>query len=236
MLDQTSNYSTKGIPLILQRTQHTFSQNTCATLLYTDLRGFNGLAEHLQPPELVPLLTEFFALVSSTVLRYGGQNFHMAGASLMAGFGIRDSCQTHTHDALSAALAILEGFAVLRATWQSALSIDTGVAIGIHRGDVAVGVFGPAGAPLTTLVGDAVNVAAQLCGRARAGEALLSAVVVPPQNLGTLAIAAAEAVPVQHLPPLELRGRSGPVDIWCIPAVHRLEMRAACDSVRVSHH
>jgi adenylate cyclase len=236
MLDQAANYSTKGIPLVLQQTEHTFAQNTSATLLYADLRGFNGLAEHLQPPELVPLLTEFYALLSDTVLRYGGQTFHMAGASLMAGFGIRDSCQTHTHDALIAARTILEGFSALRASWRSALSIDTGVAIGIHRGDVAVGVFGPAGAPLTTLVGDAVNVAAQLCGRARAGEALLSAVVVPPQIPSMKAQAAPLAMPVQHLPPLELRGRSGPVDIWCIPAVHRLEMRAACDSVRVSHH
>jgi hypothetical protein len=65
---------------------------------------------------------------------------------------------------------------------------------------------------------------------------LLSAVVVPPQIPSMQAQAPPAAVPVQHLPPLELRGRSSPVDIWCIPAVHRLEMRAACDSVRVSHH
>jgi class 3 adenylate cyclase len=56
MLDQAANYSTKGIPLVLQQTEHTFAQNTSATLLYADLRGFNGLAEHLQPSELVPLL------------------------------------------------------------------------------------------------------------------------------------------------------------------------------------
>jgi len=74
-------------------------------------------------------------------------------------------------------------------------------------------------------VGDTVNVAARLCARARAGEVLFSSAVareLEREELVARGEAAAKyASRYLHLPQLELRGRTAPLDIWCVPAAER---------------
>ena len=90
-------------------------------------------------------------------------------------------------------------------------------------GDVAMGMLGPPGKKSMTLVGDTVNVAARLCSRARAGEVLLSCTVAAALELdGGSREMHVGPIPVLHLPQFALRGRSTPLDIWCVPAVERL--------------
>jgi len=112
---------------------------------------------------------------------------------------------------------------VIAARWRRDLSIDTGIGVGLHLGEVAMGLLGPPGHKSTTLVGDTVNVAARLCSRARAGEVLLSCTVAAALEIdegeGELYIG---PIPVLHLPQYALRGRSAPLDIWCVPATERL--------------
>jgi class 3 adenylate cyclase len=76
-----------------------------------------------------------------------------------------------------------------------------------------------------TLVGDTVNVAARLCSRARAGEVLLSCTVAAALGLtqGGRDLYAGP-IPVLQLPQFALRGRSAPLDIWCVPSVERLAL------------
>jgi class 3 adenylate cyclase len=81
------------------------------------------------------------------------------------------------------------------------------------------------------LVGDTANVAARLCGRARAGEVLFSCTVAAavdarlPSN--PVAEAGQERLAFLQLPSYELRGRRAPLDIWCIPASKRIELPRA---------
>ena len=107
--------------------------------------------------------------------------------------------------------------------WRRELSIETGIGVGLHLGEVAMVFLGPPGHKSTTLVGDTVNVAARLCSRARAGEVLLSCTVATALEIdpgeGELYIG---PIPVLHLPQYALRGRSAPLDIWCVPAAERL--------------
>jgi class 3 adenylate cyclase len=76
---------------------------------------------------------------------------------------------------------------------------------------------------MTTLVGDTVNVAARLCSRARAGEVLFSCTVAAALE-GDGAAAGTAGAPFLQLPQFELRGRRGPIDIWCVPAAERLAL------------
>jgi adenylate cyclase len=71
-------------------------------------------------------------------------------------------------------------------------------------------------------VGDTVNVAARLCSRARAGELLLSCTVAGAINSDGVSGPPLDLIPFLHLPQFELRGRSAPLDIWCVPATERL--------------
>jgi class 3 adenylate cyclase len=214
------DYSTKGIPLIPAAMRPSSAETTCATMLFAALHGYDALVEQLPPNGVVALLREFFAVLTSAVLERGGQIFQIAEADMLAGFGVGDPRHTQIHEALNAARAIQHRFAPIRADWQRQYSIDAGIGIGIHRGEVAIGVFGPGEHAALNLVGDAANVAAQLCRRARAGEILLSATV----HLTQKVTGGAAAPELLHLPGLRLHGRSAPLDVWCAPAAVRRQI------------
>jgi len=73
-------------------------------------------------------------------------------------------------------------------------------------------------------VGDTVNVAARLCGRARAGEVLFSCTVAAALRISAGILGSAASTSFLQLPQFELRGRRGPIDIWCVPAPERLAL------------
>jgi len=219
-----SAYSTIGIPLIPRTMPPAAVKTTCATVLCADLHGYDTLAEQLPPSQVASMLGAYFAILTDTVLEYGGMVFHLAEADMMAGFGVGDTRHTQIHEALTAARTIQQRFAPVRSSWRKEHQVNAGVGVGIHRGEVAVGTFGPSEHTALTLVGDAAHVAAQLCKRARAGEVLLSAAVHLPHRCSWHAIGAAEPMTLVHLPPLQLRGRSAPIDVWCAPAARRPRM------------
>jgi len=194
-----------------------------ATVLFADLRGYTAMAEQLAPAYLANLLDEFFSALTSVVETHDGQVFHTAGDSLMAGFGVSDTRQDGTREALAAGRIMLARFESLRERWLRESHIEAGVGIGIHLGEVALASFGPPGRRVLTLVGDTANVAARLCGRARAGEVLFSCTVAAAVD----ARSASEPLAFLQLPRYELRGRRAPLDIWCIPARERLEVPSA---------
>jgi len=71
-----------------------------------------------------------------------------------------------------------------------------------------------------TIIGDTVNIAARLCQRARAGEILFSSTLK--QSLDAQGV----DIGATPLPPLQLRGRSHPVDIYCVPRTKRVQVTA----------
>jgi adenylate cyclase len=195
------------------------------TVLFVDLRGYTGLAERLPPARLVPLLDEFFTVLASSTTLYGGRIFHMAGDGMMAGFGGEDPLHDGARDALAAGHAMLQHFEPLATRWREEFLLETGIGVGLHLGEVAMGLLGPPGRKSMTLVGDTVNVAARLCGRARAGEVLLSCTVATALNIdGGEQEIYIGPIPVLHLPQFELRGRIAPLDIWCVPALQRVAL------------
>lgn len=196
---------------------------TRATVLFADLRGYTGLAERLPPAEIVPLLDEFLGVLAGATALHGGQIFHVAGDGLMAGFSVSDETKNGAREALWAGHAMLTEFAVVAARWRRELSIDTGIGVGLHLGEVALGLLGPPRNRRTTLVGDTVNVAARLCSRARAGEVLLSCTVAEAIDIERVRNGP-DSMPIAilQLPQFALRGRSEPLDIWCVPAPERV--------------
>jgi adenylate cyclase len=195
------------------------------TVLFADLRGYTRMAELLPAAGVVPLLDEFFRTLTAATVTYGGTVFHMAGDGMMAGFGVNEQSDNGAREALAAGHAMLQGFAPIAARWRSELSIDAGIGVGLHLGEVALSVLGPPRHRATTLVGDTVNVAARLCSRARAGEVLFSCTVAAAlENNVEVPGVTVGAMPFLQLPQFELRGRREPIDIWCVPAPQRLAL------------
>lgn len=196
-----------------------------AAVLFADLRGYTAMAERLPAVSVVPLLDEFLWILTAAAEAHGGTVFHVAGDAIMAGFGVNDERSSGAREALAAGNEMLQRFSPLAARWRRELDIEAGIGIGLHLGEVAVGVLGPPDRRTTTLVGDTVNVAARLCSRARAGEVLFSCTVAADFEGSAGANGTGlGAMPFLQLPQFALRGRRGPIDIWCVPALERLAL------------
>jgi len=191
-----------------------------AVVLFADLRGFTSMSEQLDPRHVVPLLNEYFSLLTEITFRHEGTVFHMAGDCLMLGFGVPLEQPDSAQRAVRAAREMLARFDQLARSWKQRYRIDAGLGIGINEGDVVAGNVGSSAYMNYTIIGDAVNVAARLCQRARAGEMLFSLALK--QSLDAHGV----DVGATALPPLQLRGRSHPIDIFCVPLENRLQVSA----------
>ncbi|MHB1542763.1 MAG: adenylate/guanylate cyclase domain-containing protein [Steroidobacteraceae bacterium] len=189
-----------------------------AVVLFADLRGFTSLSERLEPRQVVPLLNEYFSLLTEITLRHDGTVFHLAGDCLMLGFGVPLEQPDSPGRAVRAAQEMLGTFAALAGSWHARFGIEAGLGIGINEGDVVACNIGSSSYMSYTLIGDTVNVAARLCQRARAGEMLFSQSIK--QSLDALGV----DVGATALPPMQLRGRSRTIDIFCVPAATRAEV------------
>ena len=191
-----------------------------AVVLFADLRGFTSISEQLDPRHVVPLLNEYFSLLTEITFRHEGTVFHMAGDCLMLGFGVPLEQPDCACRAVRAAREMLVSFSDLSRSWQERYQIEAGLGIGINEGDVVAGNIGSSAYMNYTIIGDTVNIAARLCQRARAGEMLFSSALKQSLDEQGLDVGATA------LPPLQLRGRSRPIDIFCVPLQSRVQLSA----------
>lgn len=129
------------------------------TLYHGDVRRFTSYAEETRPEEVVAFLNRIMAVQIRLIRAYGGDVDKMIGDALLAVFDGPDRATR----AVACAQAV-----------QQALSEETalprGLGIGLHDGFVISGVIGPEERQDFTVIGDAVNVSARLCGLAAEGE------------------------------------------------------------------
>jgi adenylate cyclase len=189
-----------------------------AVVLFADLRGFTSISEQLEPQRVVPLLNEYFSLLTDITFRHEGTVFHMAGDCLMLGFGVPLEQIDSAERAVRAAREMLTSFGALACSWKDRYHVEAGLGIGINEGDVVAGNIGSSAYMNYTIIGDTVNIAARLCQRARAGEILFSGTLKQSLDAHGMDIGATP------LPPLQLRGRSHPIDIFCVPLERRMQV------------
>ncbi len=188
---------------------------TAAVVLFADLRGYTRMCEGLAPGQVALLLKEYFSLITQITLEHQGAVFNTAGDCLMAGFDLSPVPSDAAVRALHAAQMMVSRFASLAHSWLLRFHVTVGLGVGLNTGEVATA---PMGFPLFThytLIGDTVNVAARLCQRARAGEIVVSASFK--QSLGDKG----SAFSVLALSQVDVRGRTEPVDIFCLPLEQR---------------
>ncbi len=190
-----------------------------ASVLFADMRGFTRISEQLAPTEVVPLLNEYFELLTEIAFKYDGTVFNMAGDCLMVGFGVPLDQPDRSLRAVKTAREMLIRFRGLVEQWKRRHDIETGLGIGINEGEVIAGNIGSSEYMSYTIIGDAVNVASRLGQRARAGEMLFSQEVKQSLDEAGFDVDAVE------LPSLVLRGRAAPVQIFCVPVDERLDIR-----------
>ena len=136
---------------------------------------------------------------------------------------VADLAVPHDPDAAERAIKcgndMLSAFETLSSEWHTKFGLETGLGIGVNKGEVVAGNVGSPAYTSFTIIGDAVNIASRLMQRARAGELLLSERVMLALLAGRVKV---DAIP---LPALTLRGRSEPIGLYCIPFKGRIDTR-----------
>jgi class 3 adenylate cyclase/tetratricopeptide (TPR) repeat protein len=165
------------------------------TVLFTDVVDSTPLAEALDPEQVRGLMTRYFAEMRGVIERYGGTVEKYIGDAVMAVFGVPAVHEDDALRAVRAAAEMREALARLNGELAHTLEARTGLA----TGEVVTG-HGD-----TLVTGDTVNLAARLQQTAAAGEILIADAT---QRL------VKDAVAVERLERLELKGKSEPVDAW----------------------
>lgn len=142
-----------------------------ATVLFCDVRGFTALSRTCSPQELIPRLNKrFFEPATDIIMAKNGMINKFLGDGFLAVFGAPFSYEGHAAHAVEAAQELMAR--LHRAPEQAGEGFPIG--IGIVTGKVLAGNIGSSKRMDFTVMGDAVNMAAQLEKIADAGEILLN--------------------------------------------------------------
>ena len=108
-----------------------------ATVMFSDIRSFTGLAESLPPAETIDLLNSYYTLMFDAIGSQGGIVNQIQGDGLMALFGAPLPHADHAERAVRAGLEMLElvaGFGREQAArGKPEIRIGVGIASGSHR-------------------------------------------------------------------------------------------------------
>ena len=181
----------------LDALRHGTRQEMC--VMFIDIRGFTRWAQARNPQEVTGFITEFRSRVSRVVSTHSGVIDKFMGDAVMVLFdGSGDA-----HSAVTCARALIEEIG----NWSSEREEVVRIGIGLHRGEVFCGVVGDTGRLEYSVFGDTVNSAARLEQLTKtSGFAVIA-------SEGILEAANEAETDWTVLPPVELRGRSGPVAI-----------------------
>ena len=141
-----------------------------ATILFTDLKGYSGMAEEMDPVVLMGWLNEYMGVMTDVVFKYHGVVNKFMGDAVMAMFGPplpRESQAEIREDAVNSVRCALEmsrQLRVLNERWQREGRPTCVMRVGIFTGVVVGGSIGNRQRQEYTVTGDTVNIAARLEG------------------------------------------------------------------------
>ncbi len=136
------------------------------TAIFTDIKGFSGISEQMDPADLVNLLNRYLTTMSNIVLENTGTIDKYEGDAIIAFFGAPIHMDNHAALACKTAVRMKQAEHELNGIIEkehiSPAPLFT--RIGVNTGDMIVGNMGTANKMDYTIMGNAVNLAARLEG------------------------------------------------------------------------
>ncbi|MER7250346.1 adenylate/guanylate cyclase domain-containing protein [Kribbella sp. NPDC000426] len=176
------------------------------SVLFADLQGFTTFSEKHEPAEVTAMLNTYFeVVVPQVVRRHGGDVDRIIGDALMVTFNKRGDQPDHARLAAAAGLALQAAAAAVQATHPNWPKFR----VGINSGIASVSLLGTEGGRTHTVIGDTVNVASRIEGKAPGG-----AVAIGPATKALLPQASTESLGL-----LNLKGKAEPVEVYQLLAL-----------------
>jgi adenylate cyclase len=171
------------------------------SVLFADLEGFTRFAEGRDPREVSEMLNTYLEVAIPPIVReHGGEIDRLIGDAIMATWGTRGDQPDHAERAVRAAADLqreTSRIADEHPGWPRFRAA-------VNTGEALVGVLGAESGRSYTVIGDTVNVAARLEGRAPAGGVVI----------GGDTLRAVPGLRVTALGQLEVKGKQQPVDAY----------------------
>ena len=143
------------------------------TILFADIRSFTSIAENMDAEEVVSMLNQLFNVMVDIVFKYNGVLDKFVGDQLMAIFGLVPSTNSHSFDAISAAIKMQEAAERLKRERIREGKEGFEIGIGINTGNAIVGNVGSHNRINYTAIGDSVNIASRLQQVAKSGKIIV---------------------------------------------------------------
>ena len=143
------------------------------TILFSDIRGFTGIAERMDPEEMVQLLNRYLERMTKIILEYDGIIDEIVGDAILAVFGVPEKRDADPEHAVACALAMQNALADLNQELISEEYTPFEMGIGINTGSVIVGNIGSEARMKYGVVGAAVNTASRIESNTVGGQVMI---------------------------------------------------------------
>ena len=171
------------------------------TVLFSDVRGFTAFSETREPEEVVEMLNRYLQAQAEVVTKYGGDIDKFVGDELMARFQGPDM----EARAARCAVEMVAAVDALNRSLASGTAVHVGV--GVHVGEMVLGAMGASDRMDFTVIGDAVNLAARLCGAAQKAEVIVTAEIAA-------AVEGSASIALAPMDPIVVKGKKEPIPIF----------------------
>lgn len=143
-------------------------------VLFVDIRGFTTISESLEPEAVVNILNEYLELIAKAVINNKGTLDKFIGDAAMAIYNAPDDLPDYTLQAVKTAIDIINGATQIKEKSLAKYGVEISFGVGIHCGTAIVGNIGCECRMDYTAIGDVVNTASRLEGKANADQILVS--------------------------------------------------------------
>lgn len=140
----------------------TTGENRVITVMFCNLRGFAAYSAGRDPHDLIRELNDFLDEMSGCVLRNGGMVNKYLGDGLLALFGAPVNYPDHAHRAMVCALEMVTRLDLLNERRAQSGMDPWQMGIGVHTGEVLLGLMGAHDKLEYTVMGETLKVAERL--------------------------------------------------------------------------
>ncbi len=176
------------------------------SVISTDIRGFTRLSERMPSREVMNLLNTYYEIMVKAIWDEEGTVTGFWGDAMLAIFNAPLAQPDHALRAVRAVWKMRQ--AVLEFQQKQPPDLPIAFGFGVNTGEAIVGNVGSQDRVQNyTAIGDTINVAARLQEHAADNNILL--------NHSTFT-RVRQLVRVTKLPPLEVKNKTGSLDVWCM--------------------
>ena len=134
------------------------------TVLFSDIRSFTTISEHLSPGDLSLLMNEYLTAMTKIIHENHGTIDKYMGDAVMAFWGAPIHDEQHARHAMETGIAMLERLKAIQDDFTARGWPEIRIGVGLNSGTMSVGDMGSQFRRAYTVIGDTVNLGSRLEG------------------------------------------------------------------------